>query len=216
MPEVTGQKHDVVEALPRHLMATFIVQVSFDSVPGAQNAARLLNDLGYGVIVVTNQAGLAHGYYGEEQMHALPMCLQDRLAPYRAFIDAFYHYPYHPKGFVERFRAMHADRKPSPGMILRALSDISIDRKRSFLIGDKEKRYRCPSTRWHPGISILRRQSYGFCKKMPGRHCDQAKRGGLRSTAVSTPMSRFALLRPAYPANSDFLETGRSYGGALL
>jgi D,D-heptose 1,7-bisphosphate phosphatase len=110
----------------------------FEWVPGAQDAVRLLNDLGYRVVVATNQAGIARGYYGEEHMHELHMWLQDRLAADGAFIDAFYHCPYHPGASVEAFRASHIDRKPSPGMILRALSDLDIDRKRSFLIGDKE------------------------------------------------------------------------------
>src|SRR5262249_32306858 len=53
-------------------------------------------------------------------------------------VDAFYHCPYHPEGRVEQFRRSHIDRKPGPGMILRAFSDLSIDRDGSFLIGDKE------------------------------------------------------------------------------
>jgi len=110
----------------------------FEWVPGAQSAVRLLNDLGYRVIVVTNQAGVAHGYYDEEQMHTLHIWLKDCLASDGAFIDAFYHCFYHPDASVERFRAVHGDRKPNPGMILRALSDNPIDRRRSFLIGDKQ------------------------------------------------------------------------------
>ena len=49
----------------------------------------------------------------------------------------FYHCPYHPDGKVERFRLAHIDRKPGPGMILRALADLEIDKEKSFLIGDK-------------------------------------------------------------------------------
>jgi D-glycero-D-manno-heptose 1,7-bisphosphate phosphatase len=55
-----------------------------------------------------------------------------------AFIDAFYHCPYHPEGKVERFRLAHIDRKPGPGMILRAFADLEIDKDKSFLIGDKQ------------------------------------------------------------------------------
>jgi D-glycero-D-manno-heptose 1,7-bisphosphate phosphatase len=89
-------------------------------------------------VVVTNQAGIARGYYAEDTMHALHGWMQDQLAAHGAFIDAFYHCPYHPEASVEQFREDHFDRKPGPGMILRAFSDLHIDRDRSFLIGDKE------------------------------------------------------------------------------
>jgi D-glycero-D-manno-heptose 1,7-bisphosphate phosphatase len=124
----------------------------FHWVPGAQNAIRLLNDLGYRVVVVTNQAGVARGYYSEDAVHALHGWVQDRLAEDGAFIDAFYYCPYHPDAQVERFRAAHIDRKPSPGMILRAFSDLNIDRSRSFLIGDKESDMEAASRAGIPGF----------------------------------------------------------------
>ena len=107
-------------------------------IPGAIECVRRLNDLGYRVVVVTNQAGVAHGYYGEDSVHALHAWMSDRLAVHGAFVDAFYYSPYHPEARIERFRRTHVDRKPGPGMILRALSDLDIDKNRSFLIGDKE------------------------------------------------------------------------------
>jgi D-glycero-D-manno-heptose 1,7-bisphosphate phosphatase len=109
-----------------------------DWIPGAIAAVRALNDLGYRAVVATNQAGVAHGHYEEEAVHALHAWMQDELAKHGAFIDAFYHCPYHPEGRVERFRLSHIDRKPGPGMILRALADLEIDKDRSFLIGDKQ------------------------------------------------------------------------------
>jgi len=108
-----------------------------DWIAGAQESIRRLNDLGYCVIVVTNQAGVAHGFYGEESVRSLHAFMQDELAKKGAFIEAFYHCPYHPQARVEKFRRQHHDRKPEPGMILRAFADMPIDRERSFLIGDK-------------------------------------------------------------------------------
>jgi D,D-heptose 1,7-bisphosphate phosphatase len=107
-------------------------------IPGTIDAVRRLNDLGYRVIVVTNQAGIAHGYFREEDVHKLHEWMQDELAVQGAYIDAFYHCPYHPDARVDRYRASHVDRKPGPGMILRAANDLPIDLSRSFLIGDKE------------------------------------------------------------------------------
>jgi D,D-heptose 1,7-bisphosphate phosphatase len=109
-----------------------------DWIPGAIAAVRSLNDLGYRVVVVTNQAGVAHGHYEEEAVHILHAWMRDELAVHGAFIDAFYHCPYHPDGKVERFRLAHIDRKPGPGMILRAFADLEIDKEKSFLIGDKQ------------------------------------------------------------------------------
>jgi D-glycero-D-manno-heptose 1,7-bisphosphate phosphatase len=112
-------------------------------IPGAQDSVRRLNDLGYRVVVVTNQAGVAHGYYGEEEIMALHDWIQEQLATKGAFIDAFYFCPYHPNARVERFRANHIDRKPNAGMIFRALSDLQIDKHHSFLIGDKQSDIEC-------------------------------------------------------------------------
>jgi D,D-heptose 1,7-bisphosphate phosphatase len=112
-------------------------------IPGAQESVRRLNDLGYRVVVVTNQAGVAHGYYSEEDIIALHDWIQEELAAKGAFIDAFYFCPYHPNARVERFRANHIDRKPNRGMIFRALSDMQIDKHRSFLIGDKDSDIKC-------------------------------------------------------------------------
>ena len=109
-----------------------------DWIPGALDAVRGLNDRGYRVVVVTNQAGIAHGYYSEEMMHALHAWMQKQLAAKGAYIDAFYYCPFHPEARVKKYRGNHIDRKPSSGMILRALSDLQIERNGSFLIGDKE------------------------------------------------------------------------------
>jgi D-glycero-D-manno-heptose 1,7-bisphosphate phosphatase len=107
-------------------------------MPGARKAIRLLNDRGYRVIVVTNQAGVARGYYEEEAVSVFHAGMQAELAEEGAFIDAFYHCPFHAEGKVPAYTVTdHPDRKPNPGMILRALEDWKVDRGASFLIGDK-------------------------------------------------------------------------------
>ncbi len=107
-------------------------------IEGAARAVKRLNDLGYLVIVVTNQSGIGRGYYDEAAMHAVHEALVQHLAGEGARIDAFYFAPYHEDAEAEEYRHPdHPDRKPNPGMILRALSDFPIDRGRSFLIGDK-------------------------------------------------------------------------------
>jgi D-glycero-D-manno-heptose 1,7-bisphosphate phosphatase len=107
--------------------------------PGAAGAVRRLNEAGHYVIVVTNQAGVAHGFYEEADVVRFHGALSDTLAEAGAHVDAFYYCPFHEDGAVARYRvADHPDRKPNPGMILRAFGEWPIDRRRSFLIGDKE------------------------------------------------------------------------------
>ncbi|WP_273185610.1 HAD-IIIA family hydrolase [Hyphomonas adhaerens] len=107
-------------------------------IPGAREVIRLLNDRGYRVIVVTNQAGVARGYYEEEAIGVFHAGMQAQLAEEGAFVDAFYHCPFHADGKVPAYTVEdHPDRKPNPGMILRALNDWQVNREASFLIGDK-------------------------------------------------------------------------------
>jgi D-glycero-D-manno-heptose 1,7-bisphosphate phosphatase len=111
----------------------------FEWIEGAREAIKLLNDRGYLVIVITNQAGVARGYYTEEDVHALHCWINDELGRMGAHIDAFYYCPHHPEAGIEKYR-MHCDcRKPLPGMLLKALEDWPIEREHSCMIGDKEK-----------------------------------------------------------------------------
>jgi D-glycero-D-manno-heptose 1,7-bisphosphate phosphatase len=107
-------------------------------IEGGPEAVRRLNDLGYLVILVTNQSGIGRGYYDEAAMHAVHAALAEHLATRGGRIDAIYFAPHHEDAAEERYRHPdHPDRKPNPGMLLRAMRDFPIDRERSFLIGDK-------------------------------------------------------------------------------
>jgi D-glycero-D-manno-heptose 1,7-bisphosphate phosphatase len=106
-------------------------------VDGAPDAIKLLNERGYFVIVVTNQSGVARGFYQERHVGEFHAHMQDALARHGAHVDAFYHCPFHPDATVAAYRASsHPDRKPNPGMILRAFAEWPIERKGSFLVGD--------------------------------------------------------------------------------
>jgi D,D-heptose 1,7-bisphosphate phosphatase len=121
-------------------------------IAGAQEAVRRLNDLGYRVIVVTNQAGVGHGYYEEDDIVVLHRWMQDQLAIRGAFIDAFYYCPHHPEARIEKYRGHHINRKPAPGMILQAFSDLAIRKDRSFLIGDKQSDIEAARSAGIPGF----------------------------------------------------------------
>lgn len=96
------------------------------------------NEAGWLVFVVTNQAGIARGYYDETAVDLLHEQIRDWLAIRGAHIDAFYYCPYHPQAAIDCYRADHPDRKPRGGMLLRALTEWPTIKERSFLIGDRE------------------------------------------------------------------------------
>ena len=110
----------------------------FAWIEGAREAVAAFNAAGWWVIVVTNQSGVGRGYYSEADMHALHQRMAEELAEVGAHVDAFYFAPHHPEAPVEAYRHPDPpDRKPNPGMILRALAEWPIDRERSVLVGDK-------------------------------------------------------------------------------
>jgi D-glycero-D-manno-heptose 1,7-bisphosphate phosphatase len=107
-------------------------------VAGAPQAVRLLNEAGYIVIVVTNQSGVARGYYDEAALRQFHAHMQDVLLSQGAHIDAFYYCPHHPEGTVKEFAVQCSCRKPGTGMLEQAAREWPIDLSRSFLIGDKD------------------------------------------------------------------------------
>ena len=107
-------------------------------IPGAAEAVRLLNRHGFFTVIVTNQSGVARGMFRTDQMDAFNALLVRRLQTAGAVIGAVYACPYHASAIEDRWRHPdHPDRKPNPGMILRAAADHRLDLKRSFMIGDK-------------------------------------------------------------------------------
>lgn len=107
-------------------------------VDGAAEAIRLLNERGYYVFVVTNQAAIAKGKYSEADYFALRRHMHRELASRNARIDDERHCPYHPEGTEQEFARLSDWRKPQPGMLLDLLARWPVDLSRSFLIGDKQ------------------------------------------------------------------------------
>jgi D-glycero-D-manno-heptose 1,7-bisphosphate phosphatase len=107
-------------------------------IDGAPEAVGLLNQAGYRVIVITNQSGIARGFYDEEAVRLFHAHMQDRLAEHGAYIDAFYYCPHHPEGRVPQFAVACDCRKPKTGLLKQAERDFPVDKGRSFLVGDKD------------------------------------------------------------------------------
>jgi D-glycero-D-manno-heptose 1,7-bisphosphate phosphatase len=107
-------------------------------IPGAREAVAAFNARDWWVFVVTNQSGVGRGYYPEADVHALHARMSEALVAAGARIDAFYHCPFHPEALEDRSRHPDPpDRKPNPGMLLRAMADWPVDAARSVMVGDK-------------------------------------------------------------------------------
>ncbi len=105
--------------------------------PWSVDAIRVLNEAGLLVVVVTNQAGVARGYFDEALVRDTHALIDRRLAAGRARVDAYYYCPHHPQGVVESLRQACECRKPKPGMIHQAARDLGIDVAGSFVVGDR-------------------------------------------------------------------------------
>lgn len=92
---------------------------------------------GYLVVVVTNQAGIGRGYYGELDFHILMDWMKARFVEQGGSIDAVYFCPYHPEHGVGVYRRESDCRKPAPGMLLQAQRELDIDMASSVFVGDK-------------------------------------------------------------------------------
>lgn len=131
----------------------------FQLLPGAAEAIKMLNDADIPVVVISNQSGLARGYFPEELLDAVHDKMNGLLAEKGAHVDGIYYCPHHPEAKEERFRAACNCRKPKPGLVLRAAEEMHLDPEQSFVVGDRwsdiKTAANCGAT------SILVRTGYG-------------------------------------------------------
>lgn len=104
---------------------------------GAADAVRAANDAGAYVFVVTNQAGVAKGHYGEAEIQGLHRWMSDQLRRRGAHIDDWRYCPYHVEATVATYRQAHPWRKPEPGMLLDLMAHWPVDLARSLMVGDQ-------------------------------------------------------------------------------
>ncbi len=132
-------------------------------LPGAAEAVRLLNGAGFGTAVVTNQAGVARGYYTCRDVEELHRHLNELLAAYGGHIDRFYYCPHHPVYGIGEYRKVCHCRKPDIGMFEMAEKDFRVDKAHSYMIGDK--RLDVQAGRNYGVASILVGTGYGAGQK---------------------------------------------------
>ena len=107
-------------------------------IPGAAAALARLNAKGIPVVVVTNQSGIGRGKYSWQDFASVMSRMESLLALEHARIDAVYASAHHEKGLGEYAVADHPERKPNPGMLLRAAEEHGLDLTRSWMVGDKD------------------------------------------------------------------------------
>ncbi len=109
----------------------------FQLLPGVRRAIKQLNDANVPVIVISNQSGLARGYFPEELLSEVHEKMNMLLAEKGAHVDAIHYCPHHPEAKKEKFRETCDCRKPKPGLVLQAAKELDIDPEKSFVVGDR-------------------------------------------------------------------------------
>lgn len=103
----------------------------FKLLPTVPEAIKLLNENNFKVIIVTNQSGIARGYFNKKTLAQIHQRMETELAQCRALVDAIYYCPHHPEKGCEC-------RKPKTGLILQASKELGLSLDRSFLVGDMQ------------------------------------------------------------------------------
>lgn len=109
----------------------------FDFIDGVFDACRHLQNLGYLLIVVTNQSGIARGYYNEQDFAVLTSWMKQQFAAHGVKIDGVYYCPHHLEKGQVPYNIDCDCRKPNPGMLLQAIREYGIDPAQSLMVGDK-------------------------------------------------------------------------------
>ena len=106
-------------------------------LPGAAEGIAMFNQAGFLVVVVTNQAGVARGYYTEEDVERLHSFMNEKLKKYGAHIDHFFICPHHPTAGIPPYNISCSCRKPETGLLKQAERWHQVDKSHSYMIGDK-------------------------------------------------------------------------------
>lgn len=138
--------------------------------PWSIDAIRVLNRAGLRVVVTTNQAGVARGYFTEALVDEIHRHIDSRVAQGGARIDAYYYCPHHPDGTVEAYRRQCDCRKPGRGLVDRAVQDLGVDPTQSFVVGDR--RLDVQLARAVGARAVLVRTGYGVTEEAQGLVAD--------------------------------------------
>ena len=127
----------------------------FVLLPRAAAAIRLLNDQGIPVVVVTNQSGLARGYFPESLLGEVHDKMNKELAEAGAHVDGIFFCPHHPEAKEERFRLACDCRKPKTGLFTTAAQELDLDLHRSYVVGDRWSDLKAAAACEAKGVLVL-------------------------------------------------------------
>lgn len=127
----------------------------FQLLPGVAKAIGRINDAFIPVVVVTNQSGLARGYFPESLLEEVHLKMERELAAENAYVDAIYICPHHPEATVARFRKDCRCRKPKTGLFVAAAQDLRLDLSRSYVVGDRWSDLKAAAACHAKGILVL-------------------------------------------------------------
>ena len=127
----------------------------FILLPGAAQAIRTLNEQNIPVVVVTNQSGLARGYFPPSLLDEVHAKMERELAAEGAHIDGLYICPHHPEAKEEQFRKDCNCRKPKTGLLEQAAAELNLDLGRSFMVGDRWSDLKCGARVGATSILVL-------------------------------------------------------------
>ena len=127
----------------------------FEWMPGAIEAIKYVHEQGYLAIVITNQSGVARGYYPEADILAIHDYMNAELKKHGAYLDGLYYCPHHPGGAVPEYSYECDCRKPKPGLIEQACRDFPIELGLSYMVGDSQRDLECARRAGVPEQQLL-------------------------------------------------------------
>ncbi len=136
--------------------------------PGTLAALRHLREAGYALVLVTNQAGVARGFFDEAFVQKAHRHLAGMLAAENVVLDGYYYCPHHPDGVVAEYARSCRCRKPAPGMVEQAVRDLDLDVDRSFVVGDKWLDVELAANAGARGILVRTGYGAGIEDRRPG------------------------------------------------
>jgi D-glycero-D-manno-heptose 1,7-bisphosphate phosphatase len=110
----------------------------FEFIDGIFEFCALVQQLDFKIFIITNQAGIGRGYYTIDDFDRLTDWMLAQFKAHGIHIEKVYYCPYHPTAGVGAYRKSSYDRKPNPGMILKAQREFDLDLSKSILVGDKD------------------------------------------------------------------------------
>ena len=138
----------------------------FKWIPGAKKTIKFLKKNDFKVVIVTNQSGIARGYFSIKDVYKLHRYLKEELIKYGTKVDKIYFCPFHKDGIVSKYKKNSSLRKPRIGMFLKANKIWNIDKKKSFIIGDQKTDIEFAQRAKIKGYLFNQKNLYNFINKI--------------------------------------------------